>query len=221
MTEPTDLALNKCSASAGLTTPARQLHHGILAAFADTGRPPGLQDLEDYTHDHDIDLEPALRELTGCDLLAVDHRGRIRAAYPFSPTPTRHAVTWAGGPTTYAMCAVDALGMSAMLDHPVVITSTEPDSDATIIIRVDRDQATWTPDTAVVLAGTATDDGCCPSADRTCGYINFFTSTQAACNWADAHPEITATVLDQTQALASGITEFGALLQPTSETRPA
>lgn len=219
MTEPTDLKLNKGSAATGLTAPARQLHHGILAAFADTGRPPGPQDVEDYTHDHGIDLDPALRELTGCDLLAVDDRGLIRAAYPFSPAPTRHAVTWPYGPTTYAMCAIDALGMSAMLDDPVVITSTEPDSDTTITIRVDHDHATWSPDTAVVLAG-ATNDACCPSADRTCGYINFFTNARAARDWADAHPEITTTVLDQAQALASGITEFGALLRPASETRP-
>jgi len=36
--------------------------------------------------------------------------GEIRAAYPFSPVPTPIQVRWAGGPVTYAMCVIDALG---------------------------------------------------------------------------------------------------------------
>lgn len=80
-------------------------------------------------------------------------------SYPFSPTPTAHLVTWDGGPTVYAMCAVDALGISTMLGHPVTITTAEPDTGEPI---------------TVVFAG-ATGDTCCPSVEWTCGYINVFT----------------------------------------------
>lgn len=37
-------------------------------------------------------------------------------------------MSWAGGPTAYAMCAIDTLGMSAMLGRPVTITAAEPDT---------------------------------------------------------------------------------------------
>lgn len=149
-------------------------------------------------------------------MLALDEQGEIRAAYPFSPNPTSHVLKWAGGPTAYAMCAIDALGMSAMLDRPVTITSTEPRTGATITVDVDRDRAQWTPDTAVVLAG-ATDDACCPSVDRTCGHINFFTSARAAQAWQAAHPHITCVILDQAEALACGVAEFGALMRPIDQ----
>ena len=64
-------------------------------------------------------------ELAGRDVIAFDADGEIRAAYPFSPTPTPIQVSWEGGPAAYAMCAIDALGISAMLGRPVTITAAE------------------------------------------------------------------------------------------------
>jgi hypothetical protein len=58
-----------------------------------------------------------LAELAASDVIAFDDGGRIRAAYPFSPVPTLIRVRWPGGPTVHAMCAIDALGLSAMLDR--------------------------------------------------------------------------------------------------------
>lgn len=205
-----DLRLNKCAAVAALTPPARRLHLAILAAFTDTGRPPARAELRSAGAD-DVDPAEALAELARRDVVAFDERGEIRAAYPFSPTPTSHRVTWAGGPTVYAMCAVDALGMSAMLGRPITITSIEPDTGHTVTVEVDRDTARWHPDTAVVFAGD-TGDGCCASVDRTCGHINFFTTPEAAHAWAARHPDLTGTLLDRRHALATAIGEFGALL---------
>lgn len=76
------------------------------------------------------------------------------------------------------MCAIDALGMSAMLGIPVTITSTEP---STVTVQVDHYTARWSPDAVVVFAGTI-GGACCPSVDRTCGHINFFTTPEAARN---------------------------------------
>lgn len=212
MTELPDLQLNKNSAAAQLTPPARRLQLAVLTSFAETGRPPARTDLLRLADDLGTDPAAALAELADRDVVAFDDHGEIRAAYPFSPTPTAIRVTWGGGPTTYAMCAVDALGMSAMLGRPVTITATEPDGDRAVTVEVDGDQAAWTPDTAVVFAGT-TSDACRPSVDRTCGTINFFTSHEAAHQWAHHHPDVTGSLLDQPEALACGITEFGALLR--------
>lgn len=216
MTELPDLELGKCQAAAALTPAAQRLHRVVLTSFAETGRAPRRAELEQRARDRGIDPGPALSELTERDLVAVDEYGEIRAAYPFSPLPTRHRVTWDGGPTAHAMCAIDALGMSTMLDAPVTITSTEPDTNHTVTIHVDHDTARWHPDTAVVFAGN-TGDACCPSVDRTCGHINFFTTPEAARAWTTRNSGVTGVVLDQNQALASGVAEFGALLRPAAQ----
>jgi hypothetical protein len=215
MSECPDLELNKSQAAAALTPPARQVHRGVLTTFTATGRAPLRADLDDHARDHSIDLVPALIELTTSDVLALDERGEIRAAYPFSPVPTAHVITWAGGPAVYAMCAIDALGVSAMLGRPVTITSTEPRTGATIIVEVDHDRACWIPGTAVVLDGR-TDNACCPSVDRTCGHINFFTDIRTADRWMGAHPHVTAVALTREQAVARGVAEFATLMRPSS-----
>jgi hypothetical protein len=152
-------------------------------------------------------------ELTDADLLAFTVHGEIRAAYPFSPVPTAIRVSWDGGPEVYAMCAIDALGMSAMLARPVTITAAEPGTGRAITVTVNVGQARWAPQTAVVFAGAAGDPGC-PSVDRCCGYISFFATGRAARAWARCHPGITGTVLRREEALRLGIGAFSALLQP-------
>jgi alkylmercury lyase-like protein len=220
MAERLEPALNKARATAALTPPARQLHQWVLTVFIDTGHAPSRADLERMTRDQGVDLgvdlDAALSELTGRDVLAVNEQGEIRAAYPFSPAPTRHRVTWDGGTSVHAMCAIDALGMSAMLSVPVTVTSTEPDTNHEVTVRVDHHTARWNPTTAVVFAGT-TAGACCPSADRTCGHINFFTTADAARDWATRNPDVTGVVLNQAQALGCGIAEFGTFLRPLDQ----
>jgi hypothetical protein len=185
-----------------------------MASFVATGRPPAWPELERLARADGRDPEQARAELTAADLLAFSARGEIRAAYPFSPVPTPIRVGWAGGPDVYAMCAIDALGMSAMLARPVTITAAEPGTGRAITVAVDGDRARWTPRTAVVFAGT-TGDAACPSADRCCGHINFFRTARAARAWAGSHPEVTGMVLCRDGALRIGIDAFGELLRPT------
>jgi hypothetical protein len=196
----------------GLSGPARQVHRAVLAAFARTGQPPARSELERVARGPGVSLDAVLAELAGADVMAFAVGGEIRAAYPFSPVGTPIRVSWAGGPAAYAMCAIDALGMSAMLSRPVTITAAEPGTGRVITIRVDEDRARWQPRTAVVFAGSA-GDACRPSADRACGYINFFATARAARAWACRHPEVTGRLLTRPGALDIGIAEFGTLLQ--------
>lgn len=211
MDTPVDLALNKAAAAITLTPAAGRLHRAVLTAFADTGRAPARASLVRAALSQGTDPDPALAELAEWDLVVFDAVGEIRAAYPFSPAPTAIRVSWDGGPTVYAMCAIDALGISAMLGRPLSIVAAEPGTGAAVTINVNRDTAEWTPESAVVFAG-AIDDPCCPSVDRTCGHINFFTSPASARAWAAGRAEITGVVLDQAQSLACGVAEFGTLL---------
>jgi hypothetical protein len=184
-----------------LTPPARRVHLAVLSAFAETGRRLPRGELERIARGQGADPGAVLAELTGCDLLALDGSGEIRAAYPFSPSPTAVQVSWEGGPRAYAMCAIDALGMSAMLDRPVTITAREPDSGRPVTVEVYRTSARWRPGRAV---------------DRCCGHINFFTGARAAREWASRHPEVTGTTLGRAQALRHGIAEFGTLMRAGS-----
>lgn len=196
-----------------LSGPARQAHRAVLATFASTGRPPSPREIERVIRAGGGDPARVRAELTGADLLAFTAGGEIRAAYPFSPVPTPIRVAWAGGPEVYAMCAIDALGMSAMLGRPVAITAAEPGTGRAITVTVDADRVRWRPWSGVVFSGQTGEQGC-PSADRCCGYINFFTTRRAARAWARRHPEITGTVLRRDAALHIGIDTFGSLLMP-------
>jgi len=219
MTQPTGPELNKCCAAATLTRPARQVHLAVLTAFTAAGRPPPRGELERIARVHGGDPGEALAELAAADVIAFDADGEVRAAYPFSPAVTPIQIKWANGPLTYAMCAIDALGMSAMLGRPITITAAEPETGRIITVHADRDQARWQPRSAVVFAGATSDEGR-PSADRTCGYINFFTSARAARAWARHHPEVTGTVMNRQAALHCGIAEFGTLMQARQRAGP-
>lgn len=198
-----------------LSGPARQVHQAVLAAFTSTGLPPAAAEIEYLIRAGGGHPERVRVELTEADLLAFTARGEIRAAYPFSPALTPIRVSWEAGPVVHSMCAIDALGMSAMLGRPVAITASEPDTGRMVTVTVDSDLACWTPRTAVVFAGDTGNEGC-PSADRCCGYISFFTTARAARAWASRHPEITGSVLSRDGALRIGIDTFGSLLQPAA-----
>ncbi|MDV6013605.1 alkylmercury lyase family protein [Haloechinothrix sp. LS1_15] len=203
---------NTSRAAAALTPEARGVHRALLSGFAATGQSLTREDLERVAHRHGTDVATVVTELAEADVVAFGERGEVRAAYPFAPVPTPISVTWRGGPAAYAMCAIDALGISAMLDRAVTITACEPRTGKRITVDVDNDQASWHPDSAVVFAGTV-NDTCCAAVDRMCGYVNFFTSARAASDWASDHPDVRGAVLDQATALASGIAEFGELLR--------
>ena len=219
MTQSAGPDLNKGGCAATLTGPARQVHLAVLAAFAQAGQAPGRVELERIARAGGADPAAVLAELAERDVLAFGQAGEIRAAYPFSPSPTPIQVSWERGPVTHAMCAIDALGISAMLGRPVTITATEPGTGRVITVHADRDRARWDPPGAVVFAG-ATGGDCCHAADRTCGYINFFTSARAARTWARANPAVTGTVLRRAQALRRGVAEFGTFMRTGDGTGP-
>jgi len=109
------------------------------------------------------------------------------------------------------MCAIDALGMSAMLGRPVTIAASEPGTGHLVTVHADRHQARWDPKTAVVFTGTGGEG--CHAADRSCGYINFFTTARAAHKWARSNPAVVGRVMRQAGALSTGIAEFETLMQ--------
>jgi hypothetical protein len=189
----------------------RAVHQAVLRSFVHTGVAPGLPSLA--RHAAPFEVSQVLVELADGDFLCLDQDGQITAAYPFSAVPTRHRVRISGGPAVFAMCAIDALGVSAMAGVPVVIESADPSTGEPVTVHVDGSASRWDPATAVVYVGR-TGDGCAgPSASVCCGYMNFFATRAAAAAWAASHPQITGGILGQARALQTGIGIFGQLLR--------
>jgi Alkylmercury lyase len=177
----------------------RAVHQAVLRSFVHTGAAPGISSLA--RHAIPFEVPQVLAELADGDFLCLDHAGQITAAYPFSALPTRHRVRISGAATVFAMCAIDALGISAMTGLPAVIDSADPSTGEPVTVNVEGADSAWDPATAVVYVGRT--DGQCagPSASVCCGYMNFFATWAAASAWAASHPEITGGILSQARAL--------------------
>jgi hypothetical protein len=188
----------------------RAVLQAVLSALATSGTLPEAELLDKAAGP--FDATRILYELAEGDYLCLDHAGQITAAYPFSAAPTRHAVQITGGASAYSMCAIDALGIAAMLGTAVRINSADPSSGEPIAIAVDGSTAVWEPDTTVVFVGRTSSAGEGPSAATCCGHMNFFTSHATAAAWARAHPEITGGIVSQGRALEVGRQIFGQLL---------
>jgi Alkylmercury lyase len=189
----------------------RAVHQAVLRSFVHSGAAPDLPSLA--RHAAPFEVSQVLAELADGDFLCLGQGGQITAAYPFSALPTRHRVRITGEATVFAMCAIDALGISAMTGLPVVIESADPSTGAPVTVHFDQAASTWDPATAVVYVGRTSGQCAGPSASVCCGYMNFFATDAAASVWAASHPDITGGILSQARALQVGIGIFGQLLR--------
>jgi Alkylmercury lyase len=204
----------------------RAVHQRVLRSFAATGHAPPAADLAETAARYGTTAGAVLDALHAGDYLQVGPDGQIRAAYPFSGVPTPHLVDIDGGPRVYAMCAIDALGMAAMLGTGVMITSADPRTGEVVTVTVPADgrTASWQPATAVVFDGRLiSGEACGPgpaaraaAAEACCGYMNFFGTRASAAAWDAAHPGVTGEILGQAAALRLGVDIFGELLSEAS-----
>lgn len=210
--------LSSWRSRAAPTEPAeRAVHQAVLRAFAATGRPPGAEELDEVAASFDTSSRRVLSALHTADAIRLDPAGHIAVAYPFSTTPTRHVVRIANRIDVYAMCAIDALGVAAMLAADVVISSTDPTGGLPITVTVTGGRAVWEPTDTVVFVGAQAGGG--PSVDRCCDYLNFFPSIAAARAWATTNPNVPGQILNPGDAAQLGARIFGHLLTPGQDPR--
>ncbi|MFE5480947.1 alkylmercury lyase family protein [Streptomyces sp. NPDC056527] len=190
----------------------RVLHQKVLRHFADTGAAPAPEVMEPIAAQAGRTAGQVLAELAAEDFVTLDEAGEIRAAYPFSATPTRHRVRIDGGTEVWSMCAIDALGIPAMLDVDVVISSTDPVTGKPVTVTTQHGATVWDPQEAVVFVGQRPGGG--PAATACCDALNFFTSAASAHAWAADHPGLPGRVIDQAAAEDIARQTFGPLLAP-------
>jgi hypothetical protein len=188
----------------------RAVHRAILHGFAATGCPPSPASLVAPAEGSGRSAPEILAALHDLDAIRLDSAGEIAVAYPFATRPTRHRVRIAGRVEVFAMCAIDALGIAAMLDRDTRIDATEPGSGRPVTVGTVAGQTSWDPPDAVVFVGLSAAEG--PSVDRCCGHLDFFADRAAAESWARSHPDLHGEVLDRPEALALGVELFGSLL---------
>jgi TnpA family transposase len=116
-----------------------------------------------------------------------------------------------GGAEVWSMCAIDALGIPAMLGQDVVITSRDPVTGEPVTVTAGPDRTTvWQPGGTVVYIGSRSCSG--PAAAVCCDALNFFTRTASARTWAREHPDVTGNIAGQSRAEEIARQTFGALL---------
>lgn len=153
-------------------------------------------------------MRAALDRRATADVVALGPDGDIVGAFPLSAVPTRHRVQVQGRPVLYAMCAVDALGIPAMLGAAGTVTSADPASGQPIEVRVAADGSPEVspPETVVLLARTAYG----PLASACCSVIDFH-ADRASAEDALSKPDSHGAVLKVPEAHALGVLLFAAL----------
>ncbi|QQM47408.1 alkylmercury lyase family protein [Streptomyces liliifuscus] len=213
--EATDLLDPTGRAGRGRRAPAerglRLVQQAVLRHFATTGRVPEAALLEAVAAQAGRSAGEVLAELDHEDFLTLDASGRIKAAYPFSAAETRHQVRLANGVSVSSMCAIDALGISAMLGQDLTVSSTDPVDAQPVTVSFTGGAATWEPAEAVVFVGRREGEG--PAAAVCCDALNFFASQGSAEQWQSTHPEVRGEIVSQARATRIGQQTFGPLLQ--------
>ena len=202
----------------------RVFHQRVLGVFLTGTGPPDAAVVAGLAAELGLEPPAALAALAAADLVHPDPAtGTIAVAYPFSGRPTPYRVELAGRPAVFAMCAIDALGIPQMLSCDGQISSVDPTSGQPITVEVHAGAWRFQPATTVVLSGrTAAGDACDTAAEWCCPYINFHTDPQAADTYLRAHPNMTATLFGQAEAVQAAGQAFGGLLDPPhpQETTP-
>jgi hypothetical protein len=196
--------------TSGLSDAELGLYQWVLRRFAEHGKPSG-HELRVKATELGLERERTLEALAREDLLHTNTEGEIVVAYPFSGRPTRHHVLLESGQEVDAMCAIDAVGVAAMLGMRVRVRSSDPTTEDEITVSVDPSgHASWQPLEAVVVAGSRSDG---PSYEGCCAVLNLFSSTASAERYLAGHPEVRGRTISIPEAVAAGRAIFGQALE--------
>ncbi|MBA1142933.1 bifunctional organomercurial lyase/mercury(II) reductase MerBA [Mesorhizobium neociceri] len=171
----------------GYSAAVDRVRAALIQFYADNGRAPTLFALAAEVGLTEMALQPLLDDLSERDL-AVLEGGLIIGAYPFASRDTGHQIRLDGN-SVNAMRAVDALGVGAMLDRDVEITSRCWHCGSPIKVSTrDRGRALdeVSPQSAVVWLSVRYEGGC--AANSLCSMTAFFCSDDHLAAWRSKRP---------------------------------
>jgi len=178
------------------------LHDGLFVPWTETGRAPTPDEfarrlkLARPEADRLLDELQACGESVGGGILRVPGSELVAVAWPLSNVPTGITVTVAGGKPAFARCAIDALGVSAMLEKRTLVEGTARDNDHALRVVVDGARIIEAnPAEMVVVRGNG------------CDNMSFFSSRAAGDAWRKAN-DPGSTLLTLPEAVARGARVF-------------
>lgn len=184
----------------------------ILRLYADLGHAPTRADLVTACRIAAGDIANLLDCLRSHDLIDLDPAGEVKLAYPFTQTSTGHRIH-VGGRTLNALCAIDALGVAAMLQMDIAISSScHQCGEAVQVVTAAKGKAlkSLMPVDAVVWYDFAYDGS---AATSCCPAITFFCSEEHRRRWLQAQtPQRRGIDLEMNEALQVGQAIFGPVL---------
>lgn len=196
---------------ARLTTEEECVRHRVLEGFA-TGATVSVTTLAERSRIAPTHIRETLRRLAAADLLVLDGTGEtVLAAYPFSSIPTPHRVHLSGR-EVFALCAVDALGITAMLKEDVRISSRCAHCGSPVEIQARPEQLTRHLPSEIVVWFPTSEDDCCPVAQSRCPNISFFCASDHLEAWRNVNGQPPGLVLSLLEAFEAGRAIFGSLL---------
>src|SRR5260370_28593212 len=166
----------------GYDPAADRVRVAVLHLYAEDGRAPTTGTLAERAGMSETAVRLLLQELRRRDLVVLEGE-QIVGAYPFTDRDTGHWVALDGRDLN-AMCAVDALGIGAMIDRDVAITSRCRHCGAPIRITTrDRGRALAhvEPQTAVMWQSVRYEGAC--AANSLCATTAFFCSDDHLSAW--------------------------------------
>lgn len=136
----------------------KKLHQAILRSFVEKGRILNRGEMAEYTDD----VDNAIITLKNYDMIVVADNGEVIGAYPLTMEQRVHAVQ-VNNHTVYAMCALDALGVSPMFGMDTEISSQCRVTQDSIFIKQSKKTITNLNETGGVHFGiiwaAASEDG--------------------------------------------------------------
>jgi hypothetical protein len=180
----------------------RALRDGIHGPWVELGRAPTPAEvaqrlkLSQPDADRLLDRLQACGESVGGGILRAPESRLIAVAWPLSNVPTGITVTTLGGKPASARCAIDALGVSELLQKRTIVEAAARDNGAPIRVVVDVDKVVSAePAGVVVVKGHGCDD------------MSFFSSREAAEAWRKQN-DADATVFTLAEAVQRGARIF-------------
>ncbi len=137
----------------------------------------------------------------GSLVFATAEATAVTGGVPFAAgNASTHRVQIGDGPTVAASCAVDALGIPAILGRDAEVHSTDPRSGEPVLATSRRGSWRWQPESSVVFIGSSGSgrltESCCP-------VITFFTDADNARAYQRQH-HLDGDVLTMPEAAGAG-----------------
>ncbi len=173
-----------------LSMDANRIRNFILTQSPVLGRIPYIHEIrKEFNEFQKEKVDALLNKLDQVDAIHLDNdKTNIVAAYPFSGSETSHQVYLKrkGFKRVYAMCAIDALGMSFMFDCDVSAESLCYHCGERLDIKVSYNEIiSLNPRNIVVWCDM--EYSCC-AATSLCKNTNFFSSEKHYEDWQKGKP---------------------------------